>query len=347
MSHALFVFVDFAVTATGVDSPKRECGLRVRCHGQRYCVLLGCLRRVVESEVVRRSRVSMSTVVTIEVVERGQADRDEIDQAMEAAFRWFDVVEDTCSRFLEQSEVRRLSTGVGRPTPVSPLLFEVLAFALATAEASGGAFDPTMGAELAERGFDREHRSGVARGPASPHQLGATYRDVRLDPATQTVTLERPLVIDLGGVAKGLAIDLAAAALAPFRHFAIDAGGDVFASGRNVDDALWTIGIRHPREAGAIVETVHVTDQAVCTSGDYERTTGSDGEHHLLDPRTRTTSVSVASATVRSSRAIVADALATAAFVMGPVDGATWLERQGVAGLLFTPALTRVATEAW
>jgi thiamine biosynthesis lipoprotein len=90
-----------------------------------------------------------------------------------------------------------------------------------------------------------------------------------------------------------------------------------------------------------------VSNVAVCTSGDYERrSTNDEGriEHHIIDPRTRASAAGAASVTVLASSAMVADALATAAFVLGPVDGLDLLERHGVDGLIITPALERFTT---
>ena len=101
------------------------------------------------------------------------------------------------------------------------------------------------------------------------------------------------------------------------------------------------MGIRHPRGDG-LLDTLHVSDVAVCTSGDYERQT--DAGHHLLDPRTGAPANAVASVTVLAPSAMVADTLATAAFVLGPTDGIALLERHGVEGLIVTPALERFAT---
>ena len=151
------------------------------------------------------------------------------------------------------------------------------------------------------------------------------------------------IFLDLGAVAKGLAIDVAARELAPLTHFAIDAGGDQFFAGRNAQGEPWSIGIRHPREPGALLESIAASDAAVCTSGDYVRVApgGRDDDHHILDPRTGTPARLLASVTVVAPIAIVADALATAAFVLGPVQGEALLERHGVDGLLVTPALER------
>jgi thiamine biosynthesis lipoprotein len=151
-------------------------------------------------------------------------------------------------------------------------------------------------------------------------------------------------VLDLGSVAKGLAIDLAARELHGQSNFSIDAGGDLYLGGRNFEGQPWSIGIRHPREPDQLIESLHVSDAAVCTSGDYERRTADGLEHHILDPRTGASAVGVASATVVATSAMVADALATAAFVLGPADGLRLLERHGVEGLIITDTLERFAT---
>src|SRR5262249_11484041 len=152
----------------------------------------------------------------------------------------------------------------------------------------------------------------------------ATYRDVEPDDDTKTITLHRPLLLDLGAVAKGLAIDVAARELQPFENFAIDAGGDLYFGGHNADGRNWTVGIRHPRGDG-IIDCFQVSDVAVCTSGDYERTSAAG--HHLLDPRTGTEASLVASVTTIAPSAMLADTFATAAFVLGPTDGVELLER--------------------
>ena len=116
-------------------------------------------------------------------------------------------------------------------------------------------------------------------------------------------------------------------------------------AGRNADGDPWSVGIRHPRDAHALFDTLRVSDAAVCTSGDYERRASSaNGDHHILDPRTGRSPGSLASVTVIADRAMVADALATAAFVLGPVDGLQLLERHGLDALLVTPELERLAT---
>jgi FAD:protein FMN transferase len=296
-----------------------------------------------------RSAPLMGTIVTIHVVDReaDEAPAAEIDKRTELAFNWFHRVESCCSRFDSGSELMRLTSGQpGVPMSVSALLFEAVQFALAVAEETAGAFDPTVGYELERRGFNREYRSGrVVRTPLTPDpDDGVTYRDVQLDAVQRTITLRRPLILDLGSVAKGLAIDMAARELSAFRDYAIDAGGDLYLAGRNENGNAWSVGIRHPRQDRELIDTIQVSDAAVCTSGDYERRAAGDGGHHIIDPRSSTSAAGAASVTVVAPTAMAADALATAAFVLGPSDGLQLLARQGVDGLIVSPTLDRYAT---
>jgi thiamine biosynthesis lipoprotein len=299
---------------------------------------------------VKRSVIAMSTLVSVEtVVHTSEPDRDHaVVQAVDRAFAWFERVESACSRFDPSSEVSLLSRHPGEPMPASTILREAVRFALAVAEASGGAFDPTLGAELAGRGFDVSYRTGTPVPWPARLDPAATYRDVEVDDAAGTITLHRPLWLDLGAVAKGLAIDLAAREVALCDGFAIDAGGDVLVGGTNAAGEAWSLGIRHPRRPGEIIERLHLTDGALCTSGDYERPAlERSGGHHILDPRTRRAVGGVTSVSVIAPTAIVADALATAAFVLGPASGVTWLEQQGVRGVMFSETLARTATAGW
>jgi FAD:protein FMN transferase len=282
----------------------------------------------------------MGTIVTIDVVGVGRRAGSAEDRAaaVERAFDWFRRIEASCSRFEPTSELRQLTARVGQAVPVSAELYHAVELAVAVAVESGGAFDPTVGVAMEARGFNREYRSGAIVRSAIAPDASATYRDVRLDPGHKTITLLRPLTLDLGAVAKGLAVDLAARELAPFENFAIDAGGDLYLGGRNVGGEPWTVGIRHPRLERQLLATIRVSDRAVCTSGDYERRGPGRGagDHHILNPRTGESASGVASVTVVARTAMLADALGTAAFVLGSVEGLRFLERQGVEGLVAT-----------
>ncbi|MBI4494520.1 MAG: FAD:protein FMN transferase [Chloroflexi bacterium] len=293
-------------------------------------------------EVHRVTTVAMDTWVTVQVVSVEPPER--VDAVARRALGWFAAVERACSRFEPDSEVMRLALQAGRPVQVSPLLLEVVAFALELARLTDGAFDPTVGGVLEQHGFDRSYRtgatsaSGVGEGPAS-------YRDVRVDRRTGSITLRRALVLDLGAVAKGLAIDLAAQELHAYHDFSVEAGGDLYVHGRNAAGESWHVGIQHPRAEGLIVRTIAVTDAAICTSGDYERR-APDGTPHILDARTgrSPTEEPLVSVSVLAPTALAADGLSTAAMLLGRERGLRLLEQHGVAGLLLLPDCTICTT---
>jgi len=279
--------------------------------------------------------VHMSTLVTIDLLTAGNP--TEARQSVERALAWFGRVEQACSRFDSASELRRLSATDRTPVPVGPILFEALRFALSLARATGGAFDPTVGATMQAKGFATHYVTGESA-PAIPTRRPATYRDVRIDTSKRTVTLRTPMLLDLGAVAKGLALDLAAAELTTYPGFCIEAGGDVRVKGHNASGRPWHIGVQHPLHPGALIRTLEVVSGAVCTSGDYEHRTPDGAEHHLIDPRTGHSAAALTSVTVLAPTALAADGLATAAFILGPEHGRRLLESQGVTGILVTPA---------
>ena len=285
-----------------------------------------------------RTMVSMDTIVTMEVVD--PTFPEECAEGVERAFGWFREIERRCSRFDLDSEVMRLSAQVGAPVVVSRLLFEAVNFAATVARQSGGAFDPTIGSQLEARGYNRNYRTGIVVDSDLRTAERAGFADVLFDPAGPTITLRRPLVLDLGAVAKGMAIDLAATELRRFENYAINAGGDIYVAGRSPDGERWRIGLRHPRRPDQVFETLQVSNVAVCTSGDYERRVGNGfGEHHIVDPRSGRSPTWIASLTVVAPTAMLADALGTAAFVMRPKPALRFLERQGVEGLIVSPEL--------
>ena len=278
-----------------------------------------------------RSTIAMDTAISVEAL--GDVDPAQLERAL----GWFHEVETHCTRFDAVSELSRLCARPGVSVVVSDLLFRAVEFALAVAEESSGAFDPTIGGALQRRGFDRNYRTGgqIAAAAADP---AATFRDVYLDPASHAITLLRPLSLDLGAVAKGLAIDLAAAELAGLTNFAISAGGDLRLAGHNADGAPWQVGIRNPAAPTELMTVLSISDAAVCTSAGNERP-APDGGNHITDPATGESPASALSVTVVAPTAMVADAFATAAFVLGPRAGLAFLERNGAEGLIATPTL--------
>ncbi|KIL38957.1 thiamine biosynthesis protein ApbE [Gordoniibacillus kamchatkensis] len=286
---------------------------------------------------MKKAKLFMDTVVDIQVVASGKS-ADRAEAQIDRAFAAFRQVEQACSRFSPDSELMMACRQFGTPVPVSPFLFEPLKFALEVAKWTDGVFDPTVGGLMEEHGFNRHYLTGQTI--LSPSAESVTYRDVIVNERDRTVLLRKPLVIDLGAVAKGFAIDLAASELREFDGFVVNAGGDLFAGGVDESGSDWEIGIRHPYHKDQIVQSVTVSNEAVCTSGSYERKSAKvPGTHHLLHPKTRRSPNVWISCSIIAPFAMMADAMATAAFLLVENRGKTFIEQTGTKGILITPAL--------
>jgi FAD:protein FMN transferase len=193
----------------------------------------------------RRSARFMNTTITIDAVERLHA--KPVAPYVARAFQWFGEVERCCSRFDRTSELMQLCARVGAAVKVSPLLF-----------------DPAMGQALVEAGFNRNFRTGELVTEDETVDDGGSFRDIAIDAQRGTIALRRPLTIDLGAVAKGLAVDLAARELRDVGDFAIDAGGDRYLHGRDASAARWPVVLHHPRIAGHVMARLRASELARC-----------------------------------------------------------------------------------
>lgn len=305
------------------------------------CLLLGLLLtqlplsgcRPESDQILRRSQLLMGTVVEISV--RGPAATAE--PAIEAAFREMARIEELMSPHVEGSDVWRLSRAVGQ-AEVAPETAEVLRLALDVEQRSEGAFDPTLGRLKELWGIETEH-------PRVPSETQITEALRYTGPgilqvADRRIQKSHPEVqVDLGGIAKGYAIDRAVRVLvdAGLKHASVNAGGDIRLLGDR-GDRLWRVGIQHPRHPDQLLATIDLKDTAVVTSGDYERYFERDGirYHHLFDPKTGRPARLCQAVTVVAPQAALADALATAAFVLGPERGLALIRASGAEGVLIS-----------
>ncbi|MGG5252783.1 FAD:protein FMN transferase [Neobacillus sp. SM06] len=288
---------------------------------------------------MRKTKLYMDTVVDINVVTTKSkvATEAKINRAFEA----FQKVEQACSRFNTESELMKASQYVGKPVKISPFLFEPLTFALEIAQLTNGLFDPTVGKIMEENGFNRQYLTGNFINSCSAET--AHYLDIELDPKNLTMLVKKPLLIDLGAVAKGFAIDLAANELKEFEGFIVNAGGDLYAGGVNQKGEPWKIGIQHPYLKEKVIETIEVSDAAVCTSGSYERRNAMQPDvHHIVNPQTKFSPDEWVSSTVIAPFAMMADGFSTVSFLMAREKAKSFLEDLSLEGLLITPELELV-----
>jgi FAD:protein FMN transferase len=288
---------------------------------------------------LKKTAIFMDTTISITVVSSSLSE-EQIFESMTKAFEAFGLVEALCSRFDEQSEVMQLSRNTNVPVPVNPVLFEAVRFSIEMANFTDGAFDPTVGKVMEERGFNRHYLTNHKIISEIESSTAVNYTDIILDEDSETILLKKPLIIDLGGIAKGFAIDLAAKALTGFDGFIIDAGGDLFVSGTNADGELWKIGIQHPLERDNIICSLQLSDMAICTSGSYERKSPINSElHHLIHPKTNEPQNELLSCTVLAPFAMMADALSTSIFILGKDLGIKQLEKLELQGILISPSV--------
>jgi thiamine biosynthesis lipoprotein len=238
----------------------------------------------------------------------------------------FDVFREVDARMSEWKETSPLSAvnrAAGRaPQPVPQDLRRLLRRGIELGELTDGAFDVTWAALWGVWDFRAATPALPEDGTIAARLSLIDFRRVEIDDDAGTVFLPLPgMTLGLGGIAKGHALDLAAAALRErgVESFLLSAAGQMMLGGRR-GERPWRVGIRDPRGApDDYFARLALTDVSVSTSGDYERSFVLDGVryHHILDPRTGRPARGVRSATVVSADATLADALSTALVILG------------------------------
>lgn len=248
------------------------------------------------------------------------------------------------SPYKEESELSVINRDAGRAAvPVGPEMFGLLELSIGFSEMSGGAFDITF-ASVGHL-YDYRQKTMPADDELRHAREAVGYRHLILDRQAGTVRFAHEATrIDLGGFAKGYAVDRGARILQSMgiRHAVVTAGGD----SRILGDRRgrpWTIGIRDPRAAGQVVAVLPLRDVSLSTSGDYERFFEKDGVryHHLIDPKTGRSPSTVRSVTVVAEDGLTSEALSKCVFVMGVRDGFALVEsRPGVDAVVVDAAGT-------
>ncbi len=253
--------------------------------------------------------------------------------AAQAAYARIHELNGILSDYDPKSELRRLSSASsgGNAIHASDDLWRVLGPALTLSERSDGAFDVTVGpvVRLWRRARRREHLP-------SPDRLGEArklvgYKKVKLDAKHQTVELLKPnMRLDLGGIAKGYAVDEALKVLEKreISRVLIDAGGDIRLGDPPPGKPGWVIGIARLEPDAPPSQYLSLARTAVATSGDAWQYVEIDGRRysHIVDPRTGLGLTDHGSVTVIAPDCITADSLASAVSVLGPEKGLKLIE---------------------
>ncbi|MAH21332.1 MAG: thiamine biosynthesis protein ApbE [Thaumarchaeota archaeon] len=293
------------------------------------------------------TRELLGTLITITLID---TDESRAVNTVESTFAEIERLSGLLSRHDFSSELSHLNND-GRLIGASSELISVLKRARYYAELTGGAFDVTVGplVDLYSAHFARYHAPPDATAVAGAQQL-VDYRMITIKGSD--VTLAKPgMGITLDGIGKGYVVDQAVALLKArgMARVLVEAGGDLALRGLRQDGHPWRVGIHHPRALSGYYQVLEQSSGAVATSGDYEAAFTADFRyHHIVDPRTGSSPMGLSSVTVLAGDAASADALSTAALVLGMTEGLKLLEQlPGVEALLIDKQVTSRATSGF
>ncbi|MCL2058837.1 MAG: FAD:protein FMN transferase [Oscillospiraceae bacterium] len=324
----------------------------------------GALSRAAAQTAYFREIYCLNTLIeiTVYVDDSGQGGGQGGESALDAAEAVFMRVNGLMDRFDSGSDIYRVNNAPpgGEPVAVNEETYYLLQLAIEYCSQSGGAFDIGMGAVSDLWGLGSLYGIDAVQDYAPPASeqimqaiaAGGYDKIALIDQSDGSLAVEIPsgMAIDLGGIAKGYAVQAAAEALMSegVTSAVIDAGGNVHVIGsRDYESRAagaggarpWNVGIRSPRPTAAgdrqtgtqeqppgaieLLAVVSVTDKSVVTSGDYHRYIERDGVryHHILDPSTGMPATASISVTIVADESTLADYLSTAVFVLGPQKG--------------------------
>lgn len=319
-------------------------------------VLLAMCAGCGRTATVQKSEIVMDTVAQL------TAEGSEAPQAVEESLARLKELEKILSNYEESSDAARLrdSAGSGQWVQVSPEMYHLLEVSQHYSALTEGAWDITAAPLVKLWGIGTEGARVPSAEAIAQAKARVDWKKLELNGSDSARLLEKGMELDLGGIAKGLALDEVRKIYA--RH-GIENGlinlgtSSIYAVGVNKERKPWRIGLRHPRKegAGSLMATAEVTDEALSTSGDYERFFEAEGVryHHIIDPRTgypawcgketaptsRPVSVLVVIEGGEPDCGMKSDLLTTALFVLGKDRGEALLtdwRDEGIEGLLVT-----------
>jgi len=266
---------------------------------------------------------------TISLIRVHSDHRPDGDAAVAAAFERVQEIEARMSATLPDSQIYRINAGAGRTgvTVTDDVLF-MIEEGLRHYELTDGLFHIGLGTLTSLWGLSTQQPQVPSREAIQSTLEAIDVASIDIS-GSQVRIRQRGTAIDLGGIAKGYAVDEAARVLqdSGITSGVVNFGGDVYALGEKPDQTPWYVGVKEPVPGSTdLVGRLGITNRAVVTSGDYERylvdETSGERFHHILNPLTgRPASNELVSVTIASDTALEGDILSTAAFVMGLENG--------------------------
>jgi thiamine biosynthesis lipoprotein len=261
-------------------------------------------------------------------------------KCIRAALEEIHKVDDLMSDYKSDTDISRVNReAYEKPVQVSEPTFEVLQRSIEFSRMTDGAFDVTVGPLVALFRKAKETKVAPSEEQIAQAKSKVGFEKLKLDSKDRTVRFsEKGMLLDLGGIAKGYAIDKAieAARRCGAIGAMVDIGGDVRCFGLPPKGRdYWLIGLQDPNsaiegmEGGGLRLVLKITNEAVATSGDYQQFVIIEGKRysHIMDRKTGKSAESLSSVTIITDNATDADALATAVSVMGAEKGLALIEK--------------------
>ena len=275
-----------------------------------------------------RTEALMGTVCTVNAYDDGTK------SLYDELFARLHEIDETFSVTIDSSEISAINKAAGeRSVSVSSDTAYVVRSALAFAELTGGAFDPTVGPLVKIWGINTDHARVPAQSEIDAVLTLINWRDVSVSDDNTVMLKRRGMALDLGGIVKGYAADELTKILKArkVRRAIVDLGGNIFVYGKKKDGSPWRVGIKDPNDPEGVPAIVlNVANSTIVTSGVYERFFTENGVryHHILDAKTGYPAASgLLSSTIVCESSMAADALSTSVFVLGKEGGMELLRR--------------------
>ncbi len=274
-----------------------------------------------EVQLIKRSRILLGTVVEIQVRDK---DGKKAETSIEKAFGEIKRIDNLFSTFNEDGPIWKLNRSQDTLINVDPEIFNLMVLSDSVYNLTDGFFDVSLNKLLTTWGFDGDNPSLPADDKLRSALLNSGWNNIELF-EENSFKRSANTELNFGAIAKGYAVDRAIDILIKFgiNSALVNAGGEIKTIGND-----WVIGIQHPRNQNQIIEKVSPGGMSVATSGDYERYFEFDGKryHHILNPKTGYPADRLISVTVLNKSCTIADALATAVFVLGQSKGLNLIE---------------------
>lgn len=307
----------------------------VRCHQFIFYCLLLAFSLQLNAEWQTEDAAIMGTTIRVEIWhENADVRQQGIDNVLEEMER----VNRLMSPYIDDSQLSKINKYAHEgPVEVDQDLFELIKKSQEFSQLTKGSFDITY----ASVGHLYDYRKEVkpTEEEIAAAKLLIDYRNIVLNEDQKTVSfLKQGVKIDLGGIAKGFAVDRSIQHLRDLgiKHALVSAGGDTRLLGDRHGRA-WLVGIRDPENTKEVIVMLPLQDEALSTSGDYERFFIEDGKkyHHIIHPTTGYSASKVRSASILASDSTTTDALSTSIFVMGASQGLELIDSlEGVEGVI-------------